>query len=209
MALREINRCLHVEWLWTISLGSLIWWVAVLPMAGGWGWVGFKVPSSPNRSVIQRWQKKASLGQLEWAWILLSVVFLQCVLLATFLCPFANSLLWVADPNWESFKSTTFLVRVCVFCAKHNIKQTPLEAVCLVLHVLLCGDVEWPEGAVKKNALLPMCSGWVSSCGGRDGKEEMCSINTSLTLTNTVRSLHIFNSSRLLPWKGNEDISEQ
>jgi len=25
------------------------------------------VPSSPNRSVIQRWQKKASLGQLEWA----------------------------------------------------------------------------------------------------------------------------------------------
>lgn len=32
----------------------------------GLGWLDL-VPSSPNRSVIQRWQKKASLGQLEWA----------------------------------------------------------------------------------------------------------------------------------------------
>ena len=31
------------------ALGNLSWWVAALPMAGGWGWVGFKVP---NNSVI-------------------------------------------------------------------------------------------------------------------------------------------------------------
>ena len=34
------------------ALGSLIWWVAALPMAGGWHWVGFKVPFNPNNPVI-------------------------------------------------------------------------------------------------------------------------------------------------------------
>jgi len=36
------------------TLGSLIWWVAALPMAGGWNWVGFEVPSNPSRSMILR-----------------------------------------------------------------------------------------------------------------------------------------------------------
>ena len=34
------------------ALGSLSCWVAALPTAQGWGWVGFEVPSNPNRSVI-------------------------------------------------------------------------------------------------------------------------------------------------------------
>ena len=34
------------------ALGSLSWWEAALPMAGGWGWVGFEVPSNPNHPVI-------------------------------------------------------------------------------------------------------------------------------------------------------------
>jgi len=32
--------------------GSLSCWVAALPTAQGWNWVGFKVPSNPNHSVI-------------------------------------------------------------------------------------------------------------------------------------------------------------
>jgi len=34
------------------ALGSLIWWVAALPMAGGWDCVGFEVCSNPSRCVI-------------------------------------------------------------------------------------------------------------------------------------------------------------
>jgi len=34
------------------ALGSLSWWVVPLPMAGGWGWVCFKVPYSTKHSVI-------------------------------------------------------------------------------------------------------------------------------------------------------------
>ena len=34
------------------ALGSLSWWGAALPMAGSWGWVGFRVPSNPSHSVI-------------------------------------------------------------------------------------------------------------------------------------------------------------
>ena len=34
------------------ALGSLIRWVAALPMAGGWVWMSFNVPSNPNHSVI-------------------------------------------------------------------------------------------------------------------------------------------------------------
>jgi len=34
------------------ALGSLSWWVATLPMAGHWGWMGFKVPSNPIHSMI-------------------------------------------------------------------------------------------------------------------------------------------------------------
>ena len=34
------------------ALGSLSWWGAALPMAGGWNWVGFKVLSNPSCSVI-------------------------------------------------------------------------------------------------------------------------------------------------------------
>lgn len=33
-------------------LGSLRWWGSALPMAGGWYWVVFKVPSKPSHSVI-------------------------------------------------------------------------------------------------------------------------------------------------------------
>ena len=33
-------------------LGSLIWWLAVLPMAGGWNWTTFKVPSNLGHSMI-------------------------------------------------------------------------------------------------------------------------------------------------------------
>ena len=33
------------------ALGSLVWWEVSLPMAGGWHWVVFKVPSNPNHSV--------------------------------------------------------------------------------------------------------------------------------------------------------------
>lgn len=34
------------------ALSSLIRWTATLPLAGGWDWVIFKVPSNPNYSVI-------------------------------------------------------------------------------------------------------------------------------------------------------------
>jgi len=34
------------------ALGSLIWWMAALPMAGGWSWMGFRVPSNPSHSVL-------------------------------------------------------------------------------------------------------------------------------------------------------------
>jgi len=34
------------------ALGSLVYWFAALPVAGGWDWMGFKVPSSPNHSMI-------------------------------------------------------------------------------------------------------------------------------------------------------------
>ena len=33
------------------ALGNLVWGEVSLPMAGGWNWVGFKVPSNPNHSV--------------------------------------------------------------------------------------------------------------------------------------------------------------
>ena len=35
------------------ALGSLIWWVAALPMAEGWNWMIFKVPSNLSHSMIQ------------------------------------------------------------------------------------------------------------------------------------------------------------
>ena len=31
---------------------NLVWWRVSLPVAGGWDWMGFKVPSNPNRAVI-------------------------------------------------------------------------------------------------------------------------------------------------------------
>ena len=34
------------------ALGSLSWWAVALPMAGGWGWVGFVVPSNSNPSIL-------------------------------------------------------------------------------------------------------------------------------------------------------------
>lgn len=33
------------------AMGSLIWWVATLPTAGGWNWMCFKTPFNLNRSV--------------------------------------------------------------------------------------------------------------------------------------------------------------
>lgn len=32
--------------------GSLIWWVAALPMAEGWNWMILKVPSNLSHAVI-------------------------------------------------------------------------------------------------------------------------------------------------------------
>ena len=34
------------------ALGSLIHWVAALPKADGWNWMGFEVPSNPSHSMI-------------------------------------------------------------------------------------------------------------------------------------------------------------
>lgn len=34
------------------ALGSLIWWLATFPMAGGWKWMGFKVSSNLTHSMI-------------------------------------------------------------------------------------------------------------------------------------------------------------
>ena len=34
------------------ALGSLGWWEVSLSMAGGWNWVGFKVPANTNHSTI-------------------------------------------------------------------------------------------------------------------------------------------------------------
>jgi len=34
------------------ALGSLMYWVAALPTAGAWGWIGFDVPSNLNHSRI-------------------------------------------------------------------------------------------------------------------------------------------------------------
>ena len=33
------------------ALSRRIWWMATLPMVGGWNWVGFKVPSSLSCSM--------------------------------------------------------------------------------------------------------------------------------------------------------------
>ena len=35
-----------------VALGSLSWWVAALPMAAGWCWVGFKIPSNLSHSMV-------------------------------------------------------------------------------------------------------------------------------------------------------------
>jgi len=46
------------------ALGSLVWWVAALPMTKDWDEVGFKVPSNPNSMILQvisheeTWQKE-------------------------------------------------------------------------------------------------------------------------------------------------------
>jgi len=34
------------------ALGSLSWWLAILPTAGDLGWVGFKVPSNLSHAMI-------------------------------------------------------------------------------------------------------------------------------------------------------------
>jgi len=34
------------------ALSHLVWWKVSLLMAGDWNWVVFKVPSTPNHSVI-------------------------------------------------------------------------------------------------------------------------------------------------------------
>ena len=34
------------------ALSNLVWWKVSLLMAGDWNWVVFKVPSTPNHSVI-------------------------------------------------------------------------------------------------------------------------------------------------------------
>jgi len=34
------------------ALGSLSCWVAALPTAEGWNWMGFVVPSNPNHPMI-------------------------------------------------------------------------------------------------------------------------------------------------------------
>ena len=34
------------------ALGSLVWWIAVLPMAVDWSCMIFKVPFNPSHSVI-------------------------------------------------------------------------------------------------------------------------------------------------------------
>ena len=34
------------------ALSRLIWWVATLPMAGGWNLVDFEVPSNPSLSIV-------------------------------------------------------------------------------------------------------------------------------------------------------------
>ena len=34
------------------ALGSLIWWVATLPMTGAWNWMIFEVPCNPSHSMI-------------------------------------------------------------------------------------------------------------------------------------------------------------
>jgi len=34
------------------ALDSLSWWVAALPMAGGWNWAGFEVFSNLSSSMI-------------------------------------------------------------------------------------------------------------------------------------------------------------
>jgi len=34
------------------ALSTLGWWKVFLPLAGGWNWMIFKVPSNPNQSMI-------------------------------------------------------------------------------------------------------------------------------------------------------------
>jgi len=47
------------------ALCSLIQWVAALPTAGGWSWMGFRVPSSPSHSMIMG---KPALDQMGLCW---------------------------------------------------------------------------------------------------------------------------------------------
>ena len=34
------------------ALSSRIWWMPILPMAGGWNWMDFKVPSNLSHFMI-------------------------------------------------------------------------------------------------------------------------------------------------------------
>ena len=34
------------------ALGSLSWWVAAMPMEGGWNWIFFKVSSIPTQDIL-------------------------------------------------------------------------------------------------------------------------------------------------------------
>ena len=34
------------------ALSTLGWWKGSLPMAGGWNWMAYKVPSNPKHSMI-------------------------------------------------------------------------------------------------------------------------------------------------------------
>ena len=43
------------------ALGSLSWWVDALPMAGGWNWMVFDVPSKPSHSMIPWVPRKTSV----------------------------------------------------------------------------------------------------------------------------------------------------
>lgn len=61
MAAHRVWRCSRQS-----RMGRLSWWEAGLPMAGGWGWVGFKIPPNPWYSMIPWLQVKRVMWFLFW-----------------------------------------------------------------------------------------------------------------------------------------------
>jgi len=56
------------------AVSNLVWWKVSLPMAGGWNWKIFKLPSNPNHSMIPLTQTECGVFMRICCWELLEIV---------------------------------------------------------------------------------------------------------------------------------------